>query len=65
MLVYAARQVLLDLATNLDVNAKDKDNNTPLLVAVQNLQTKARLAHATRTIVPPFSQRALRASFAT
>jgi len=36
--------VLLDLATSLDINARDLDNNTPLLVAVQNLRTKAALA---------------------
>ena len=45
----ASGQVLLDLATNLDLNAHDLDNNTPLLVAVQNLQTKASPGCAIRT----------------
>eukprot|EP00238_Polyblepharides_amylifera_P004471 CAMPEP_0196576594 /NCGR_PEP_ID=MMETSP1081-20130531/5812_1 /TAXON_ID=36882 /ORGANISM="Pyramimonas amylifera, Strain CCMP720" /LENGTH=310 /DNA_ID=CAMNT_0041895241 /DNA_START=116 /DNA_END=1048 /DNA_ORIENTATION=- len=36
--------VLVDLAGNVDLNAQDKSGNTPLLIAIQNLQTKAALA---------------------
>jgi hypothetical protein len=50
--VNAAWQVLLDLATSLDINARDLDNNTPLLVAVQNLRTKVSCGRVQRNFKP-------------